>query len=301
MRLRAPPSFVFTAAAALTLTLSIPASVRACATCGVGDPTLTAVGVEQPFAGRIRLSLGVAQLSYRDGEGVGQLEVADRRATLGIAVSPTEWLTVTAFVPFVWREVAYATLARETTLGLGGPELRARFVVFRDRAFAPSHLLSMQAGLRFPTPTALHDGRGALMPLDAQTGTGSFDPIVGLMWSHFGGEFAMHTSAILTMSTEGTGGWRNGPSVRLAWQGQWQPANSMALTLGLDGRIDADPTLQGEAVEGAGAALFVSPGMSIAPSSDTLLWLVIRIPVIQHFGGARADGPIAEIGMALDV
>src|SRR5688500_15408528 len=91
--------------------LAAPSDARACSTCGSGDPTLTAVGVEQPFAGRVRVSLGVSQLSYAEGLDANAVSVVDQRATLGLAVSPTDWLTLSAFVPLVHREVAHATLA----------------------------------------------------------------------------------------------------------------------------------------------------------------------------------------------
>lgn len=283
------------------LVLVAPAAARACATCGCGDPTLTAVGVEQPFAGRVRVSLALSHLSYAEGRGLARVEVHDQRATLGVSLSPNEWLTLSVFAPLVWREVAHASLAHETTLGSGDPELRARFVLFRDRAFAPEHLLSAQLGARLPTPTRLHDGRGNLLPLDAQTGTGSFDPMVGLTWSWFAAELSMHTSALLTVATEGTGGWRNGPSVRLAWQGQWQPLPELALVLGLDARIDADPALAGAPQAGGGAVVFASPGVLIAPGGDWLLWLVARLPFVNALSGERSDGPIVELGMAVDV
>ncbi|UJR85317.1 transporter [Sandaracinus amylolyticus] len=281
--------------------LAAPSLARACATCGCGDPTLTAVGVEQPFAGRVRLSLALTHLSYSEGRGLARVEVFDQRAILGVAASPNEWLTLSVFAPLVWREVAHASLQHESTIGVGDPELRARFVLFRDRAFAPEHLLSAQVGARLPTPTRLHDDNGALLPLDAQTGSGSFDPMVGLAWSWFARELSMHTTALLTVPTEGTGGWRNGASVRLAWQGQWQPMNELALVIGVDARIDADPLLRGETQAGGGAVVFASPGVMISPGGDVLLWLVARLPFVQALTGDRADGPIVELGMALDV
>lgn len=289
------------AVAALAALAALPSPARACATCGCGDPTLTAVGVEQPFAGRVRLSLAHASLGYREGQAVERIDVLDRRLTLGVAVSPADWLTLTGFLPLVWREVEHGSLAHETTLGLGDPELRARLVVFRDRAFAPEHLISVQFGLRFATPTVLRDARGALLPLDAQTGSGSFDPMIGLSWSLFARELSMHTSALLVVPTEGTGGWRNGPSVRLAWQGQWQPAPGVALVLGADARIDAEPALAGDAQMGGGASVFLSPGVYVSPSNDLLLWVIVRAPLLQVLGGARGEAPIVELGMAIDV
>jgi len=35
----------------------VPEPARACAVCNCGDPTLTAVGVEQPYRNRVRAGL----------------------------------------------------------------------------------------------------------------------------------------------------------------------------------------------------------------------------------------------------
>lgn len=274
-----------------------PGRARACASCGCGDPTLTQVGVEQPYAGRVRISLMISQLAYRDGDAA----VIDRRAVVGASGSPLDWLTLSAFLPLVWREVAYPTLAVDHALGTGDAELRARAVLFRDRPFAPEHLISIEVGLRLGTASPVRDAGGGLLPLDAQPGAGSFDPLLALRWSVFAGELSMHTSVLASFPTEGIDQWRNGPSVRASWQGQWQPDRAVALALGIDLRGDTSPAWRGEGQPGAGLAGFVSAGVMVSPATDWLVWTTLRAPVIQLFEGARWDGPIVEAGVAIDV
>jgi hypothetical protein len=52
----------------------------ACAMCGCGDPTLTTMGAEQPFAGRLRLS---SELRYRSdaiGDAPERTQIEEVRA-----------------------------------------------------------------------------------------------------------------------------------------------------------------------------------------------------------------------------
>ena len=77
---------------ALLALLALAASrlASACAACGCGDPTLSAVGAEKPYAGRLRLSLNTRYRSDTVGtEGVNKLSLQETRADLQAAWSPT--------------------------------------------------------------------------------------------------------------------------------------------------------------------------------------------------------------------
>jgi hypothetical protein len=277
--------------------LAAPRSASACATCGAGDPTLTQVGVELPYRGRVRVSLVGQRSSYVERQGAARLAAVDHRLVAGLAVSPAAFLTVSLFAPLVHRNVEYATLARDETFGIGDLDLRARFVVFRDRVVTPSHLLSLQAGLTIPTFTPLSDDRGVLLPLDAQPGTGSFTPLAGLSYSFFAEPWSMHARATIEVPTEGLGGWRAGPSVRTTLIGQWQGLAPFALGLAADTRIDT----RGGAEHGEGYVVFVSPSVSVSPVDDLLVWATVRVPVVSSFDTERAEDVVVEVGVAVDV
>jgi len=261
------------------------------------------VGTEPSVAGALRWSLTLQHLSVsEDGTHVN-----DQRATLAVSAAPVDGLAFSAAIPFVWRETETPTLARDVTLGLGDPDVRARFTLFQDRAFAPAHRVTAQVGLQFPTPTPAVDARGVLLPLDAQPGTGSFDPLLGVGWSWFQGALSMHTGATLAVPTEGLGGFRNGPSVRGSWQGQWQPSTMLALGLGLDARLDA-PSAPGSSERESdrrtppdvAVVVFVSPTLMFTPAADWMVWSTVRVPFAQAAGPLRSDGPIVECGVAFD-
>ncbi|HKO89712.1 MAG TPA: hypothetical protein VJU61_01085, partial [Polyangiaceae bacterium] len=60
--------------------------VEACAACDSGDPTLTALGTEQPFAGRLRSALGLRYRTDAIGvPGVDEMNIRDLRADLSVA------------------------------------------------------------------------------------------------------------------------------------------------------------------------------------------------------------------------
>ncbi|MFI5289398.1 MAG: transporter, partial [Polyangia bacterium] len=144
------------ATAALSLALALGAlgwarPARACASCGCGDMTLTATGVERPYQNRVRAAVEERYGSLTLGDASYGQHIDFLRSTLAASWSPVDRLTLSALLPWVTSWVAPVGQPRETVNGLGDLELAARVVVFRERHFAPHHLLWLMAGLKFPT------------------------------------------------------------------------------------------------------------------------------------------------------
>lgn len=129
-------------AVALLATGGAPSTVAACASCGCGDPTLTAMGVEKPFKNRIRLALEERVSAHTDEEGRTILA----RTTLAAAWSPSAWVTLGAALPVPSGELRPTSGPLRRFGGLGDLEVYARPLVFRERRFSPRHLLSLLAG-----------------------------------------------------------------------------------------------------------------------------------------------------------
>src|SRR5262249_28399770 len=152
------------------LTALAPRLALACASCGCGDPTLTVMGSETPFAGRIRASLEARTADAVVGAGADREVTRDSRVDLGFSSAPLDRLVLAAGLPLVMRSTQAADLPGESAIGPGDLELSARFVLLRDRPLAPRHLLSVVAGAGLPT--GLQTGG-----MDVTPGSGAFVPL----------------------------------------------------------------------------------------------------------------------------
>ena len=122
---------------------------RACAVCNCGDPTLTAVGVEQPYRNRVRAGIEERYGSHSQGDGLdGE---ASRARALGavrgvVAASARHRRAGGAVDDDLadHRRRARATLIN----GLGDMELSGRVLIARDKSFGAHHLLWATAGLK---------------------------------------------------------------------------------------------------------------------------------------------------------
>ena len=193
--------------------LASPSSVSACASCGCGDPTLTAVGVEQPYKNRLRLVLEERIGTRTSGAGVMRVRLLMTRTQLGIAYTPHARITLTAFLPLVASTLTGPTGASQRVVGLGDFELQARVLVARDRSFAPRHLFWLVAGLKAPTAPRLRDDAGYPYSDDDQPGSGSWDPLGGATYAWFGGFVSVYSSFLFRVPTDGARGYRRGRSI----------------------------------------------------------------------------------------
>ncbi|KFE68998.1 hypothetical protein [Hyalangium minutum] len=283
------------------LLLSSPA--RACASCACGDPTLTTMGTEQPFSGRLR----VAAVTRAWGQTVGDdsldaVTLRELRVDVSAAYAPLPWLMLSATLPLQARTLRDVSLTREQALGPGDLEVSAKLFVFRDRAFSPDHLLSVLVGSELPTSPTLRDAQGTPLSIDAQLGTGSVDPFVGLAYTTFQGAWSFVVSTTGTVSTEGRLGFRSGASLRSTLAAQFQPSTSWALRVAADTRLEGASTLLGERdTEGSGFIGYLSPEFLFSPTTDMVLQLGVRAPVLNLLSGRVRQTPIVQAAVAFDL
>jgi hypothetical protein len=280
-----------------------PERASACASCACGDPTLTSMGTEQPFAGRLRLATQMRAWGLTAGEArVDGIALNELRLDVSAAYAPVPWLFLSATLPLQARSVRTVSLARESGWGVGDMEVGAKLFVFRDRDFAPRHLVGLLVGSRLPTSITQTDGGGRPLSLDAQLGTGSWDPFLGLSYTTFRGAWSFVASATGYLPTRGREDFRAGASVRTTLATQFQPTPRWALRLAVDGRAEAESNQAGvRDEEGAGTIAYLSPDVLFSPSMDVVVQLGVRVPVFNRLRGNVQQQPILQAALAYDL
>jgi hypothetical protein len=276
---------------------------RACSTCGCGDSTLTATGVEKPYKNRVRVALEERMGSFTQGDpGVGQSTWFLKSSLIG-SWMPHERVTVAALLPWVSAWLTDGSAPQQSINGLGDLELSARVLAFRERRFAPHHLLWGLAGLKTPTGPRVYDASGHPYADDDQPGTGSWDPFFGASYGWFGDGIASFVSASYRVTTPNERGYRRGS--QLGWSAflQFQPWSWGAFGAGIDGHYhDPDTLTNGNAVPNTGGTVLnLAPTMMVMPLTDLLIRLVIDVPVLHALYGVQTVGPQISLSIAYDI
>lgn len=275
----------------------VPDLLQACASCSSGDPTLTVMGTELPFAGRKRFSL---ETRYREDElGDPTLEghsLQELRTELSLAWTPKAAWTLSASLPLLAREVTHVNLSTVRVLGPGDAEVRVRRLLWRDASFMPRHLLTLQVGLKMPTSPELEG-----LDMSAQLGSGSWDPSVTLAYACFAQPFSAYVSVRGVKPSLGYQQEQAGASLHTSWMAQWQPQERFSVRGGLDARFDW-PTLEAGLPEpdSGGFITFAALDAVVSPVNDLLLRVGGAVPVYNALSGHHVESPLVTVGVTYD-
>ena len=291
------------AIAALGAVMWIPTPASACGTCSVGDPTLTIVGFEQPKQNRIRTSATLRHRNDSIGDTqVDRLTLSEQRMELGGAYSPTDRVSLSLMMPVVHRLVTEVNLAEASIWAPGDLDLRVRGVVWRDRKFAPRHLVSLVGGLEFPTSSIEYDENGVPLPLEFQAGTSSWDPIAGASYTMFLDPWSMYVSSIAIFPTEGTAETRASTSFRQTLLAQFQPWSFLAFQVGAEFRFDGPGYIAGVRDPNTGGHItYGTLGIVGLPHDKIMIHATAALPLIQRLDGTHREGFAFTAGLVYEI
>lgn len=260
------------------------------------------MGAEQPYPGRLRFA---AQLRYRwdayGTAGIDRVELHEGQLALSAAWSPSDWLVVSATMPLLVRDVRFENLRRATVVGPGDAELRARVVLLRDRPFAPEHMLGVTTGIELPTSIDQHAPDGTALPYEAQTGSGTFDPLAGLFYAHFADPWALFASATVTTPLSPRFAEAPGPSLSTSLAVQYRVDSTITVRAAVDARWDAPALVNGRRDPTTDQlVVFLSPDLLVSPWTDVTLVFGVRIPTVQLTERGRAEGLYVLTSLVLD-
>jgi hypothetical protein len=289
--------------AALVAPLWIAAEASACGTCSVGDPTLTIVGFEQPKANRVRTSATLRHRNDSIGEtAVDELTLSEQRLELAGAYSPTDRISLSLMMPLVHRLITEVNLAEASIWAPGDLDFRLRGVIWRDRKFAPRHLVSLIGGLEFPTSSIEYDTDGVPLPLEFQAGTGSWDPIAGAAYTMFSDPWSVYVSSVAVFPTTGIADTRASTSFRQTALGQYQPWTFLAFQVGAEFRFDGPGYIGGVRDPNTGGHItYGTLGLVALPHEKVVMHLTAALPLIQRLDGTHREGFAFTAGLVYEI
>ncbi len=182
------------------------------------------------------------------------------------------------------------------SIGMGDMTLLAkyRFLQMHEKTISASVL----AGIRMPTGQTNERGEGGLLAPDEQPGSGSWDPIMGLLVNKKFDKFSIDLNGIYKMSTPGTKEViiGDGVSYNLAVSGivGSREVFKQKLTLGwsmeMNGMWKERVEYQGRKDDSHGGnTILLTPGLRLGINDHLVTSLAVGIPVIENLNGKQPD------------
>jgi hypothetical protein len=274
----------------------------ACATCLCGDPTITTMGTEKPFAGRMRASIEYIDRGETVGEpGVSEQTVDEERLTYSFSYALDERWIFAASLPTVTKKLHRFNLSREQGSGIGDLDLSARWFLGKDESFPTRRLWGLQFGLRLPTSSE-QKKNGQPVDFDAQPGAGATIPGIGAWYGRFERPWFFYASANFQHAIDhGYQGYEAGDVLLATGLVQYALHTQLALQFSLDGRFRQKDRYFGTADDDSGGNLVMAtPGLAWTPVTDLIFNLGYQVPLIDGLNGRQDEDPTLRVGMTYD-
>lgn len=274
----------------------------ACATCLCGDPTITTMGSEKPFAGRMRAALEYLSRGEKVGvPGVSEIVTDEKRATYSFSYAPSgEWVFA-ASLPFVTKRVTRFDMSQAQGSGMGDLDVSARWFAGKDESFPVRRLWGVQFGLRLPTSSEQRQA-GEAIDIDAQPGTGATIPNLGIWFGRYALPWFFYTSATYQHAlSDGYQGYRAGDVMLLTGLAQYALEPGIAVQLSLDGRLKRQDRFDGvKDADSGGVLIMATPGLAWTPLEDLVVNMNYQIPAVENARGRQEEDPTLRIGVTYD-
>lgn len=261
------------------------------------------MGASQSFTGRVRLGVESQFRWVNSGvPRVSEIQITEQRATLEVAWAPMSQLFLLARMPFVRREVAFSDLSTATLAQIGDMEISGRWNFFQDRRFRPRNIFFLSGGIELPTAPELSGPENRSLGFEAQVGSGSFDPLVGLGHIYSKDRLSIYTNTRWLLPTDGRFGARSGIAFLASSMLQGQLHSQWAVRGGVDLRWESPIVDDGlEDPHSGGTGIFLTPDVIWSPLTDLVLRAAVSIPVLLDLRGEQAEGLTVRIGVVIDV
>jgi hypothetical protein len=262
-------------------------AVHACATCLCGDPTITTMGTEKPFAGRLRFNASFLSRAETVGEpGVSEHKIDETRYTYSVSYAPREDWILAASLPVVEKEVERFDLSHERASGIGDSDLSARWYLQNDHR----HLSGIQLGLRVPTSSE-QKSAGQPIDFDAQPGAGATLPSIGLWYGLFQAPRFYYASVVYQYALdEGYQGYQAGDVWLITAHAQHDFGYRFSLSFSLDGRWkDYDRYFDVIDDDSGGGLIMATPGINWTPATDWVVSASYQVPIVENLNGRQSE------------
>jgi len=308
------PGFAFAAGLCCQLSSGVQESLLGAASPGEGKLSLQ---LSYSFTKMDELKEGTSERSLEDVQNEGvytsiptEMEMIKYTLTAGYGFTPR--LKVFASIPYVKNTMDMSMLmdmgmgmeewmerAMEDVNGLGDITLMGLYRIYADRDIRPSRALSAGAGLKLPTGSYTErTPSGRLVHAHMQPGTGSWDPILSIIYTRMGESLLLQANLTYQITTENSKGYEFGDSLAANLAAKYALSRFFNLTGDVlylhtersddrKGEYTSPGSLMDDPRNTGGDSVWLSPGIEIIPVRKGVLALKYQFPAWEDVNGVQ--------------
>jgi len=196
-----------------------------------------------------------------------------------------------------WMDMTMAPVS-----GLGDVMVMGLYRLNADREFMPTNAVTLGLGVKTASGSSTEkSASGRLVHAHMQPGTGSWDPLLSVMYTKMATPFLLQADATYQYTTKNQQAYELGDSLAINLSGKYDVVRAFNVTAGLTylnvGRA-SDPdgnyydpatnsSLMDDPANTGGESLWISPGIQVLPVRNFLLDLKVQAPVWEKVNGIQ--------------
>ncbi|MBN1213056.1 MAG: transporter [candidate division Zixibacteria bacterium] len=220
-----------------------------------------------------------------------------KRATLAVSYGLLERLSVSAIMPYTWKEktknLIDGTSSKNSSAGFGDLTVLFRYSLL-PRSYVTFRELTLGLGVKLPTGSTGKRNYGVLLSEELQPGTGTWDfnASAAFYQGYETVDFIVSGTYLLTTTYENTEReykYKFGNQFSYLVTANFHPHQRLDLTASLTGIVRGKDKVDGEPVCATGRRqLWFSPGVQFAIIPNYLrLQFFYELPLYQRFNGVQ--------------
>lgn len=189
--------------------------------------------------------------------------------------------------------------AMEPVDDIGDMTVMGLYRLYTNREIRPSDALTLGLGIKTPTGSSTKkDASGKFIHAHMQPGTGSWDPLVSLVYTKMANPFLFQGDVTYQIATRNSNGYEFGDSFTANLSGKYAVSSFFNITGGLtylhlnrandrDGKYTDLTSLMDDPANTGGDSIWLSPGIQVIPLKNSLFDLKVQFPLWERVNGIQ--------------
>jgi len=181
----------------------------------------------------------------------------------------------------------------------GDATIMGLYRIHADREIRPTDVVTLGFGIKTPTGSSTERrSNGTLIHAHMQPGTGSWDPLLSLLYTKMMDSFLVQADATYQLTTRNNEGYEFGDSLALNATAKYAVIKEFNVLAGLtflnvnkakdkNGKYYDPTSLMDDPANTGGESIWFSPGIQILPFKNGMIDLKYQVPLWEKVNGVQ--------------
>lgn len=183
--------------------------------------------------------------------------------------------------------------------GIGDVTVMGLYRIYTDRDIRPADAFTLGVGIKTPTGSSTKKtSSGKFVHAHMQPGTGSWDPLLTLIYTKMATPFLFQADVTYQIATRNPNGYEFGDSFTANVSGKYAVSSYFNVTGGLtylhlngasdgEGKYTNLKSLMDDPANTGGDSIWFSPGIQVLPIKNSMIDLKVQFPLWERVNGTQ--------------